>query len=282
MLIRDILVEDGLGRSREINEDEFRAFLPRLKLAFEKMMEPGDNKIYRGTPSSAAMAFVDPTEAERKSRNTTNEYTLLFSHILPSWQAWPKRSRSLICSESYDTSFSYARTGSPYVVFPLDNPIIAICPSYDFWDSFGLKPQDFNDHLNIFYNSIKEIFKNELTFPYQGEKETPAGLIKVIKLIDKLLVARPDQMKQAIDLFKSESYGDKMTFLDLFKTGDTLAKFNDFFDPAKNGFDKVQYSDFNSSGRKEVWLSAPCVLIKGSLFDELVGKYWVPSSWPNS
>ena len=41
--------------------------------------------------------FIDPSKhPERKSANTSNYYTILVNHLLPSWKKYPKR--SIICS----------------------------------------------------------------------------------------------------------------------------------------------------------------------------------------
>lgn len=45
----------------------------------------------------------------RKSANTSNHYTIMFSELLPSWKNIPKRNKSLICSTSVSDAYGYRR-----------------------------------------------------------------------------------------------------------------------------------------------------------------------------
>jgi hypothetical protein len=92
-----------------------------------------NNRIYRGSTSGEyAYAIVDPEQFERRSRNTLNYYTLIIDNS-PYWSAYPKRSKSIVCSTNSTRASNYG--GTTYVVFPYDNCKIGICPGSDIWDT---------------------------------------------------------------------------------------------------------------------------------------------------
>lgn len=270
MLINEILFEDKKSRSQILDRDGFKKLLPRLSVAL-KNMEAG-RKIYRGTPNQNAIVYVDPTTSERASRNTTNQYNLLFSYVLPSWKNWPKRSRALICSGDYNTASSYSYGGLPYIVLPLDDPMVGICPDYDFWDSFEINPNTFNDLFVDFYKTFTLIFRREYpNIKWPASTNDLESLLQAIQLIEKLSAEDPQTMAKVIDDFESSKYGAsrRKTLGKILSSGDIINQLSKFFDPRKNGFKLTQYSSYQAT-TTEVWLSAPCVLIKPSAFDSLI------------
>ena len=95
--------------------------------------------------------FGDSSKVTRKSANTRNWYTLLFDHVLPAWQNYPKRSKSFICTTNMSTAQNYAALGGNdgFQVHPVGNPIIGVCPRGDIWRSF--------DGVNL--SKVQTIFK---------------------------------------------------------------------------------------------------------------------------
>ena len=110
-------------------------------------MISSDRPIYRGdwnanqipggneAAQKADVAFtVDTSATQRKSTNTYNFYTEIFdSH--PKMKAYPKRSRSFICTTSRKMAADYARhdgTGLWRIV-PFDNAKIGIVGKPDIW-----------------------------------------------------------------------------------------------------------------------------------------------------
>lgn len=265
MLISEILYEDyGATVSRAISVDEFKQLLPQLSLAI-KQTEAG-NRIYRGIPSDTPIVYVDPSKAERVSANTSNEYNILFSHILPSWQKFPKRNRSLICSGNYGRANSYSGGNKAYIVMPLGNPLIAICPHEDFWDSFDISPPDFNDLFRDFYKAFRIVF-DELKLPVK--LATIEDIVRFLKLIDKVLIEEPKQLAKVVDDFESGFWGKdrRKTVLNLLTSGDSINALDKFFEPTKNSFGLWSYNEYLSVPN-EVWFSGPAVLIKQEAFDK--------------
>ena len=54
----------------------------------------------------------------RKSKNTLNYYTILFSEVLSSWNKMPRRDKGLICSTYLSKAERY---GKVFVVVPFDS-----------------------------------------------------------------------------------------------------------------------------------------------------------------
>lgn len=119
-----------------------------------KYMNDSDVWIYRGDSNLINAAYVSYSKnrSERKSANTTNEYTYLFSEILDSWKKYPKRNKSIICSTSEKYAADY---GNVYYVIPFDKTSIGICPQSDLWTSFkkGLD-KIFNNTTYISLNNL--------------------------------------------------------------------------------------------------------------------------------
>jgi hypothetical protein len=66
-------------------------------------------QIYRGMPTVASSYLLYmPSEYTRESKNTYNVYTLLID-TFPSWSKFPKRSKSLICTEDLSKASGYKK-----------------------------------------------------------------------------------------------------------------------------------------------------------------------------
>ena len=75
----------------------------------------------------------------RISENASNLYTILMSDILQSWQKYPKRNKSHICTNSSNVASTY---GTLYMVLPKNNTNIGVCITSDIWYSFNTKYRD--------------------------------------------------------------------------------------------------------------------------------------------
>lgn len=91
-----------------------------------------EHPLWRGMRNhTKPIVMIDPSTGERRSTNTTNYYTQIMSHS-PYFEGWPKRNKSLICSTSIDGAGGY---GCLYAIFPFDGAKIAVCPSWDIWQT---------------------------------------------------------------------------------------------------------------------------------------------------
>lgn len=101
--------------------------------------------LYRGMEVDHPGGFlkIDPSTGERTSRDSNNLYQLMFDNS-SDLQDYPKRSKSLICSNTIEIAYSY---GSAYVVFPYDGTELAVYDGSDFFKQkitsilFGLQDQ---------------------------------------------------------------------------------------------------------------------------------------------
>jgi hypothetical protein len=216
-------------------------------------------RIYRGMPLYKSRYIgADSSEIIRKSANTSNYYTTIFSEH-PSWSDFPKRSKSYICTNEYVTSHYY---GLVYLAFPINGTKIGICPENDMWYSFEkivgkklhiLDLPSFFDNLNY----IKKYFLN------QKKSINDSSLIKMKEEINQL----------GIDIKNNEFSEEKnqncrnsirQLIISYKKSSDSLFDYIiKSLDPYKNGFEVVTTSNYpfrkNSS---EVWFSGKCIFIR--------------------
>ena len=158
---------------------------PEYNQAFEAYKQ--GRIIYRGARQQEQIKAAIVTPGIRISKNTSNIYTRLVSDVFASWQDFPKRNRSTICSTNYMTAREYSHY-FPFVIFPQNNTKIGICSKSDIWYSFPFLNKitginqllDFNiiaisileeisdlstrDIINLFENGtvsdIKQLFAN--------------------------------------------------------------------------------------------------------------------------
>lgn len=268
MLINEILLKDGVeyNRSKALSADEFKAMIPQLQLALAKT-EQG-HVIYRGSPNPNPIVYSDPTSVERVSRNTSNELTLLMSYVLPSWSSWPKRSRSLVCSNHFSTSSSYSKNQGAYIVLPLDNPDIAIVPSGDIWDAFKMYPPDFNKNFDEIFRTFRLIVP-QVKWP--AKIETPEQMVQVLKAYDSIMKQNPDVLEKLRDEISGTRQYGIATLLDLLTSGDAIGAIDRYMGPSSSGFEKIKYSDYTKTGNNnEIWFSGPAVLIRDEAFQKLM------------
>lgn len=263
MLINEVIaVTESLtvSRSREITSEEFKQLVPNLQVAINKYMM--GTKIWRGLARDAQIILTDPTKGDRRSANTSNHYTLLMSDELPSWKQWPKRSRSLICTGNENTAEGYS-DGAPYIVLPFGDPAIGICPSIDFWYSFPMYLNEFNEFFVRVYRAMLTVFnqKKHTNHSTQLSDNTLADLIRGIETMEEIVDNHPDVVQTALEAIKDRMYNKERQYLvPILTSGDILGGINEFLDPTKNGFRLTNLSNYNGTNN-ELWFSAPAVLV---------------------
>lgn len=149
--------------------------------------------LYRGWQDKLGLSLIDTSDAERASENTRNYYTRLFD-TNPENSNWPKRSKSLICTNTLSDAELY---GDVSVVFPFDDANIAAVNAEDIWatkfeyggKSVGIEP--FNTtimEIALNLEDIREIsaakwFLKDLNLPILMkvlERLSDENLLKVI------------------------------------------------------------------------------------------------------
>ncbi len=140
---KDVIPENAIKHCRAYYLDYFKRY-----------SEPA---LWRGSESDLGeLTKVNPRVEGRTSAHTSNEYTVLMSN-LPEWSAFPKRSKSLICSYSQDFASTYGETYG--VILPTDFRL-GVAPREDIWESFRAMNKTFKLEYGMsqFNDSIVQLF----------------------------------------------------------------------------------------------------------------------------
>lgn len=176
---------------------------------------------------------INPKLKERKSMYTSNYYNLLMSN-LPCWQDYPKRNRSLICTNNPDGIFYTNR----YLVLPKNNANFGICPDYDIQvcalNKTNIKLCHFNELLQRF--GIHEFSYNNL-------------INDIFKKKDKFLGSDREHTQFYDKFYGCESSKDVIKVLEY------------FLDPMALGFKVGEIDSVPISGMHEVWTDSESYLI---------------------
>lgn len=204
--------------------------------------------------------IIDPHKFTRKSRFSKNFVNMMVSN-LPSWQGWPPRSNSIVCSESQGVASSYGRV---YQVIPInkDTPI-GICPDEDFWMSFS-NLSDLRIDVSEFDEYLDEITRQ---FDIKLSQDNPKKLFSQLKDFQDALRLLPE--KDYKDITSNFSENEKYILENFFLKDDVLPAINSLLHPISNGFKQTTFENFrNSKHNKEVWVNGPCILIASEDYDE--------------
>ena len=212
----------------------------------------GTTHIYRGIRKAKAdVLYGDPSQSPpRKSANTTNHYTILFDHILPSWKDYPNRSQSWICSSDYTRASRYSSTGYAYAALPVGDPVIGICPSSDIWNSFLVSSLET-------FNWALQYLAEQLDVSQEDNEQSIRTLLKTVDNADIDYIAEiisSDQiLEHCFTKYINGNYSSFTEFLD------------DDFSPKNNGFYLMRFSEYlqkwNRFHDNEIWFAGPSYFI---------------------
>lgn len=210
--------------------------------------------IFRGERNLPHGNFlIDPSKTERKSSNTTNYYTLIFDNH-PQMKNWPKRSRSLICTDSYENASGY---GKVLVVIPLDSTKnIASVNSRDSWDA-QVTLYNHTTGIPKWNRFFSELNLNQSD--WSGWEKFDASLKTNNKLYSNFKKCAYDVFGTLADIEDD----DRENFLsDIFTA----------YDPKVLGFSLHKLSDPSIDKHSEYWFSGPCVAMPIGVWDTLKTK----------
>jgi hypothetical protein len=257
-----------VDKAIEIIEKECKQALARFR----------ENRLnmYRGYASQEHCLSIDPTTRERKGHR--NLYNALTS-ILPSWDAYPQRSTSVMFSNSEGTSGIY---GEHYWLFPYDGANIAHCEGNDCWFSFkyatgrlSTQHQDMSiDYLmggfaDLVSRSIKKplavnSYDDKTSKYYDKRKYTISDTQKFLYEMKRLtpwIVKHAQELASGKILSQALQIGIAKDIVANFQ-GDWIAYFDDLLDPVKNKMKRVQISDVvNIKDTVELWTDSKCVMV---------------------
>lgn len=127
------------NRSFPINNTELNKFFDKVisKCSDSVTNILNNNVIYRGlgTRNKAEFMIWQQSNRTRSSANYGKDYYVDIINHLPSWKAFPDRSKSIICSIDYSYAASYSYNYNTYVVCPINGSVLAHCNVLDFWES---------------------------------------------------------------------------------------------------------------------------------------------------
>jgi len=244
-------------RSKKISESEAYAFANDYCSNALNGYIKGTSRIFRGNSYLGKYYYMWEAGSERTSPYADNNiYNLLLSN-LPSWKKYPKRNLSLVGTTDADSASHYGL--DIFVVLPIDNAKIGVCPDYDIWDSFV---GSYAGGLNSFNGQLaRAIEKLTGAVIRVGEPKTYNVLLNHLNEIDNWKKRKPSRgiMKKEASEFLpyilAEKYinNPKIKLIDIIET---------ILDPEDNGFKLMKSgSRFTSGTAKEVWTQDKCVLI---------------------
>lgn len=207
---------------------------------------------------SSEFSYMDPGKYNRDSylqkySTETTNYTNFIIDQFPSWEGFPKRSKSIIFSHNMEKSFGVFGD-ELYLVIPFDNSKFGISPSFDLWDSYNnmIKFDDGYINLGGRTNISMELIKLGAPIEYDKFKSW----------IDDI---SPDEIRNKSTKFYEiylEYEKDKMDLL-------FSEWLNIIFGPSKwyggenegSTFEYVNYGELlNINGERECWTDGECLL----------------------
>jgi hypothetical protein len=270
-----ILLKEGRTTSVS-SEEEFFNILQKDGTSFNKI----DQVLYRAIRGRKGMGeellYGETKGSSRpKSPYATNQLAHAILTGSPMWKSYPKRSHSFICSSLLSTAKSYSlngeekRDGSTYVVIPLGNYPMGVCPSFDMWSSFEEAEKSYKGlsiegpgNLDTFMTVLEE-----LTDSIQRDLYRYFGLVDMDyssfaswapKYIDDILKNYPEK----VELVKKFRWLDDKFKNMLLKDG-LVKTVLYYMNPSKNGFKKIKFSSYSSKvyEDQELWTEAPCLFV---------------------
>lgn len=231
------------GRSKPIAEDEALKLLD-TDFSASKNSTP----IFRGLRGKSDTPFMladSSSYAPRKAANTQN-YANLCVDNFNSWQAYPKRSKSFICT----TASAYASGfGVVFRVYPINGANIGICSSGDFWGSFsnfrknGLQNiHDFNGFIN---SIIGDMYDNNFQ---EFIKELNARGAEFLKNPKNVLPKNPFY-RLLLNKYAKNADQPLSSLIEA------------LLEPTSNGFSHQTIENFKEDKKVEVWTEGPVLLI---------------------
>jgi hypothetical protein len=212
--------------------------------------------LYRGIRRNKyEFSLVDTSTSGRISQNTSNWYTAIFDSS-PLMAAFPKRSKSLICTteKNYVGGF-----GRPFVLVPLDGAKIGCTGKDDIWD---VRIQEFNRSLESMNYMLSDLNRK---FKLSDDKPITASTLKEI---DHKLKNLDDETAQSVQYFFEHSIDQYYvgSGLDKKLQTDFLNTLYKLYDPEKLGFT----ADVAAAGKKlklergECWVEGKILVLAQS------------------
>lgn len=234
------------------------------------------NKVYKGVSringvfdlSNAIETFlVDPTKTKRTPKGKI--YKII--KISKKWNNF-HRLKSIICTTNLDDANNFAGFGDVYEVIPTKDEMF-ICPNKDinYTKSWKYYHEQLSDQSpTLFLDGVFCIIDMFIEKHKKYEYKTNFNYKKIIQLFNE----NYDKISniQINDSFINDCEVNGFDFkiaqtskdiLRILKSYNSIQEMiDDLFDPIKNGFKKIKYSDYQKSNEykdNEVWFNCECV-----------------------
>lgn len=226
---------------------------------------------YRGIKgATATQLHADSSQFVRSSIVDASIFNELLDNRLSSWKDYPKRSKSFICT----TDIIYTEPFGPtYNVYPVGDPLIAICPKGDIYDGFShvlgaASTNSFSQQLKLVINTVNQItpiqsisdFIKIMNIIWSGKNK------KILAILKILGYASTEEYLTFI--FNALFPFNFSSFKYYYKKHSSFYEFLDTeFSPKSNDFKLIRLSnlssdDLDGSIEHEVWFSGPAYFIK--------------------
>lgn len=244
-------------------------------------------RLYRNCYNSGNIFTAEPTP--RVSSDTSNEYTLLISELLPSWSHFPKRNCCFIGSTVSSIADEYSGPQRcTYYAFLPNGSEIALCSNKDMWKSFPILENEieisnintFNKTLSSFLTGLLNIREATImTMITEGEVSELFNRSKiseiecVFKKVSEILKTEPISNLTQIRINTIPSLA-KEKFFNFFynritKNGKSFIDvLDELLSPSKNGFSRLNIENYNTDTPVEVWFEGKCLFVKA---EKMVG-----------
>jgi len=219
------------------------------------LVDKNNINIYRGTPTHTDYLFGSGEFSKPRTSANTSNYTTLLIDNSPLWNAYPKRSKSYICTTSETMARQY---GTKYKVYPYDTANIGIAPNDDFWFSFNRLKEVANNHnISNFNDLLGHIFfylynrqqRNDQSF--DNIKAACIAVDKYLENIDYDYSKLPNDFTMREKIIIKSLTHDKNSMLSVIMN--CLA-------PQLNGFKQATLSQLTTLPENvEVWTDSPCI-----------------------
>ncbi len=254
MRFSNYLVEGG-GRSKIITLDEWLVIAKKKHMKTLTKLVKNNDCLYRGRTSLSSdkeFGYVDPKKGyPRESANTENYYTMWIDNS-PKWKAYPKRSRSLICTNDFESAFG--SKDARFIILPEDNSNIGVCDSVDFWAAFS-KTSPFRGDLSEFNSSFKGCYLS-LTGKILADNPSFGELQDAIDLMDEEIKDNPEDAAEFYFIGEMQYQGIP-TVRELFDT---------MFDPKANNMKVIKSHQPLPTGRRECWTDGKSLMLNSKVF----------------
>lgn len=235
------------------------------------------HRIYRGHKQQEDYLGMIVTPGIRKSQDNANVYTKLMSEILPSWLAYPRRDRAVICTNDFDYAKGFSKK-YPFIVFPQNNTKIGVCSAYDIWYSFPKLQQVYHSSLNgiclhlidymaIILDTTESYVENLFLY---SDNELLLERIREVNIKSRQLYKR---YKNGEISNPFENKHEMLQFLfDRIQTTNLITLLDEtLMNPEDNDF-QLTTIDTIPSGDKELWFEGQHLMIRSDIGRKILNK----------